>query len=301
MNVLVLGGGSSSERFISLRSAQGVAAALKEAGFNVLQRDPKDKDYLNDLPANTIVFPILHGKGGEDGKVQKELEQSGLYYLGTSSKPSVNCFDKAKTRQILADHNLPIANGEVIHRNEYQNHPLAKGQHVLKTRQEGSSIGTLIVKDPQHVDAHDVDEVFSYAATALIEEYVQGIEITVPLLDKAALPVIEIRPPAAGGFNFENKYNGATEELCPAVSISEPLQQKAQRLAEQVHSVMDCRHISRTDMIIKDDGSMIILEINTMPGMTDQSLYPLSARTAGLSFPGLMTEFVNLVKRDYGL
>lgn len=299
MNIAVLGGGDSTERAISLRSAAAVADALKKTGFDVIELDPKDGiEILDGLSKDTIVFPILHGQGGEDGKIQSELEKRGLSYLGTKSEASAVCFDKQLTLDALAQAYIPVPKGALVDAELYKTHELAKSPHVLKVARGGSSIGTYIVHDPSRIDEQKVQEVFSLDEKAVLEELVQGIEITVPILDTSALPVIEISLPEDKDFDYENKYNGNAEEICPPQSIDKNTQIKAQRLAEEVHKVLGARHLSRVDMIVKEDGSIMVLELNTMPGMTDQSLYPKSAAVAGMNMPELMKRFVNLVESE---
>lgn len=299
MKITVLGGGDSPEREVSLRSSAAVAEALATEGYEVERLDPKDIEVLNSIPGGSIVFPILHGYHGEDGFIQAELEERKLPYLGSGSKASADCFDKWKTRELLKQSGLPVALGEHVDKATYPNSQLKKGPHVLKAVGGGSSIGTYIVRDPGAVSEAAVNGVFAVSDMAVVEELVEGVEITVPILDGTALPVIEIQPPKEQEFDYENKYNGLTQELCPPVSISGEVQKTAQVLAEKAHTVLGCRHLSRVDMIVRPDNSMVILEINTMPGMTDQSLFPKSARAAGIEFPALMSRCVEMVRRDY--
>lgn len=295
--VVVLGGGPSSEREISLRSANCVRVALEKAGFGVLAVDPSHDDTY--LEQAEMVFPILHGKFGEDGAVQRLLEDKKIPFLGSDSVSSANSFDKVKTRQLLAQAGVKVPKGDFIDRADYKNHELAKIPHVLKIPDGGSSIGTYIVRDIENSKI-DLDEVFE-EGKVLIEELIKGVELTVPILDKQALPVIEIKPPKDGEFDYKNKYNGKTSEICPPVSIDESRQAEIQELAEQVHAVMGCRHLSRVDIMLDAQNQAYILEINTMPGMTDQSLYPLSAKQAGLPMPELMKKFYEMAVRDYSL
>ena len=297
MRIVVLGGGNSPERDVSLRSSKAVSDALITAGYEVLFIDPINGwDQLDTLLATDIVFPILHGAEGEDGMVQKLLEDKNIKYLGSSSTSSMLCFDKGLTLQALKAADILVADGDSdISKESYYNHRLRSVPHVLKVQRGGSSIGTYLVTDPSNVDSKKVDEVFALDDCAIIEELVQGIEITVPILDQEALPVIEIIPPVDGEFDYENKYNGKSQEICPAASIDSEHQLGAQEIALKVHEILGCRHLSRVDIIVRNDGSMVVLESNTMPGMTNQSLYPLSARVAGYSMPKLMTTFVNMV------
>lgn len=301
MNIVVLGGGDSTERAVSLRSARAVSDALKTAGFEVIQLDPIDPGVLDTIEAGSIIFPILHGTNGEDGAIQSELEKRGLPFLGTASQASKNCFNKWETRTMLSEADILFAKADMITIDHYSEHPLSTHPHVLKVHEGGSSIGTLIVREPNKVQAQEVEDVFFLDSLALIEELVEGIEITVPVLDGKALPVIEIRPPEGDEFDYENKYNGETQEICPPEKITDEQQAQARTIAEKAHSVMGCRHLSRSDFMVRPNGEIVMLEINTMPGMTDQSLFPKSARTAGMEFPELMKLFVEMVKRDYGI
>jgi D-alanine-D-alanine ligase len=299
VKVVVLGGGVSPERDVSLRSAMAVASALQEVGFESVEIDPSTADFLETIDQESIVFPILHGAGGEDGTIQKTLENLALPFLGSGSESSKSCFDKWITREVLQQHGLPVAQGEHVTIRSYDDSKLRHKPHVLKAVGGGSSIGTYMVHDLQQISKTKVEEVFTVSEWAVVEEFVEGVEITIPILDMTALPVIEIKPPTGGEFDYENKYNGQTQETCPAVSIDEITQVKAQKVAEEAHRVLGCRHLSRVDLIVRSDNSFVILEVNTIPGMTDQSLYPKSAQVAGLTFPHLMKRFIEMVKRDY--
>jgi len=144
-----------------------------------------------------------------------------------------------------------------------------------------------------------VDGIFATEENAILEELISGFEITIPVLDQTALMPLEVVPPKGGEFDYENKYNGASQELCPPLSLTKEQIKEAQRLAEQVHKIMGCRHISRTDTIMQTDGNFVVLEINTIPGLNDQSLTPKAAAQAGLSMSDLVKKFVDLVKRDF--
>lgn len=300
MKVTVLGGGTSTERDVSKRSARAVADAGREAGFEIIELDPAvTPDFFEKIEG--IVLPILHGTGGEDGAIQSELEARGIPYLGSISTVSAICFDKVKTRQSLTAAGLPVARGDRVTKDTYNGHKLAKRPHVLKVARGGSSIGTYIVRDVKNIDADKIAAVFELDQQAVIEELANGVEITIPILDGEALPVFEVVPPEGQEFDYENKYNGKTKELCPPVSINAKICGKAQRLAEKVHAVLGARHLSRVDIIVRPDDSFVILELNTMPGMTEQSFYPQAAQKADLPMPKLVEQFIDLVKRDYGL
>lgn len=299
MNIVVLGGGMSTERDVSLRSAAAVARTVRNLDYKVIELDPANGlGYLESVDEELLVMPILHGTGGEDGVIQKFLEDKSLPFLGTGSEASAICFDKHKTRQALMAAGLPVAKGDVVTAQTYYGHELAVKPHVLKVNRGGSSIGTLIVSDVATRTAEQVENIFMLDSEAILEELVTGTEITVPILDAAALPVIEIRPPVGKEFDYENKYNGQTQELCLPQSISAEAQQTAAEFALKAHQALRCRHLSRVDMILRPDGTMVILEINTMPGMTEHSLYPKSAQVAGLVMEDLMQAFIKLVVSD---
>lgn len=301
MKLVVLGGGDSPEREVSLRSAAAVADAARGCGYDVISLDPSDGLGPLDNMTDIIVLPILHGKNGEDGVIQAELEKRGLAFLGSDSVVSARCFDKWRTREQLEAAGIQVAKGALVNKDTYQKNPIAAGPHVLKILRGGSSIGTLIVRNPSSRRQNEVHEIFAMEDQAVLEELIEGTEITVPILDGSALPVIEIRPPKDKEFDYENKYNGVTAEICPPKNVSESMQTKARKVAERTHKAMDCRHLSRVDIMIDEKNNLYVLEINTMPGLTGQSLYPKSAAVAGLPMPELIRNFVGLIGRDYNL
>lgn len=187
---------------------------------------------------------------------------------------------------------------EVVTAQNYKDSELAKSPHALKVLRGGSSIGTYLVFDVSKIDQQKVADVFALDNEAVIEELIVGVEITVPVLGDEVLPVIEIVPPEDGEFDYENKYNGKSQEIVPAVSISAEKQKEAQAIALRAHEACGCRHLSRTDMMVDAKGDIYTLEINTMPGMTDQSLYPKSAKVFGLPMPELMKRFVEMVSNS---
>ena len=301
MKVVVLGGAISPERQVSLRSAKAVTEAAQTAGHEVAFADPADGlEILDDL-RDAVVLPILHGKNGEDGVIQKELEARSLPFLGSDSASSIACFDKWTTRLELTSAGILMPKAALVDEKSYNTSALAKSHHVLKIVHGGSSIGTLVVRKDEDEDEQAVSEIFAMEDKAVLEQLIEGTEITVPVLDGKALPVIEIIPPVGGEFDYDNKYNGRTQELCPPKSLSQEVQARAQALAEQVYKIMGARHLARVDMMIDGDSKIYVLEINTMPGMTGASLYPKSAAVAGYDMPALVNKFIELVRRDYNL
>lgn len=302
MKILVIGGGISSERDVSLRSSKAVYDALLSTGHDAFlyDWDGSEKWLVENAGSYDQAFPILHGEGGEDGVIQGILEKIGIRYLGTDQAHSKLCIDKQQTREILTNHAITVPVGEVVTYDQYNAHSLYRKPHVLKPVDGGSSIDTYIFPDYTVRDDKAVQDSFQKMSEYLLEEYIEGVEATVPILDGYDMPVIEIIPPENGLFDYENKYNGKTAELCPPKNIDELTQAKMKDLAQSVHNIMGCRHLSRTDMILSN-GKIYVLEVNTMPGLTAQSLFPLSAKTMGLDFESLvekMSQIVGGVQRE---
>ncbi|HVQ44440.1 MAG TPA: D-alanine--D-alanine ligase [Candidatus Saccharimonadia bacterium] len=296
MNVLVLGGGTGAEKEVSLRSAAAVCDALTDLGHHVRQVDPAEGDatVLKAAAATDLVFPMLHGTGGEDGVIQRLLDTTGKPYLGSGAAASALCFDKARFKDLLEANDILTPQSEVVTAEAFEESKLVQAPFVLKPVAEGSSVGMMLTRELPYdqAKAHDL---FHEHKTMLLEELIVGPEITVPVLGSKALPVIEIVPPSGKEFDYENKYNGATAELCPPRSVSPERQEQAQRLAERVHALSGARHLSRIDMMIDAEEKLYVLELNTMPGMTAQSLFPKSAAVAGLAWNELVKTFVDLV------
>lgn len=294
MKVLVLLGGNSNEREVSLRSGKAVAEALKTAGHEVSEYDPRQGygGLAQFVGKVDCVFPILHGRGGEDGEVQAELEKLGLKYLGADSKVSKVCFDKELFKKELDKLNILTPEREIVTKQSIQNSNITKKPYVLKPVQGGSSVDTFVVRDLSK--PYD-PRVFDHYQLMMLEELIEGTEITIPVLGNSALPVIEIIPPQGQEFDYENKYNGATQEICPPQHVDAAKQQEAQRIAELVHIKVGVRHLSRTDIIIDKDGKLWVLELNTIPGLTNQSLFPKAAAVAGISMQQLVQKFLDMV------
>ena len=296
MNILVIGGGTSSERPVSLRSAQAVYDALETNSLNIVDIYDWDgtEEWLNrEVKKYDVVFPVLHGEGGEDGKIQRILERNKVAFVGTDSLRSAECINKTATKNILRKHGIRVPKGQVVTYQQYIAHDLYNKAHVLKPVIGGSSIDTFIFPElSSRVDA-DITKAFEVHHTLLVEEYITGIEITVPILVDKKLPIIEIIPPKNATFDYANKYNGKTQELCPAVHLSKDQQNEAYDIAKSVHSVMGCRHLSRTDMIVQNN-EIVVLEINTMPGFTSQSLFPRAAAVFGFNMQDLTMYLVQL-------
>lgn len=299
MKILVLCGGDSSERDISFRSAACVIDALRDSGHEVLEYDTADG--LNGIKIFSdkvdVVFPILHGRDGEDGVVQAKLEELGMKYLGATSDVSRLCFDKAAFKEAVGILGIKVPRGEMVTRQSITDSELIKNPFVLKPNDGGSSIDTYIIRSP--IDTVlDYDDIFSRHTEMLLEELITGKEITVPVLDNLALPVIEIIPPEDAEFDYENKYNGKTLEICPPQNVDADHQKQAQAISEKIHIALGVRHISRTDIIIDGSGTLYVLELNTIPGLTETSLFPKSALVSGMDMKQLTERLLDLTLSD---
>ena len=294
--VIVLCGGSSPEREVSLRSGAAVATALTANGHEVRIVDPQDglQHYGAELEYAEVVFPILHGTGGEDGQAQQTLEAIHVPYVGSSSSSSALCFDKQRTKQRLMDAGIVTPRGVSVTLDTMWESPLSANPFVLKPIEGGSSIDTFIVRNPDDADKLAIEETLRRYEQMLLEELIGGLEVTVGVLGDEALPAVEIIPPEGGNFDYDNKYNGNTAEICPPTHLTAEQQQQVKDLAITIHHTLDCRDFSRTDFILDDSGVFYALETNTLPGMTDQSLFPKAAMAAGITMQNLVDRLVSM-------
>lgn len=290
--IIVLCGGTSSEREVSLRSGNAVAAALKEAGHDVTVLDTDCPDAA--LQTCDVVFPVLHGVGGEDGKTQARLEALQLPYVGSNSESSRLCMDKSSYRLALGSQGFLFPAGGRFSYESYAASELCHKPHVVKPIDGGSSVDTYIVRDMTRYDEATVRQLFEQYGDMIVEELIVGDEVTVGVLGEEALPIIEIIPPQNEEFDYENKYNGKTQELIPAVHVKTTDQLAVQDLALKAHKAAGCRDFSRTDFIISNDGRYYLLETNTIPGMTAQSLFPKMAAAIGLDMPALCDTLIKM-------
>ncbi len=295
-HILVLAGGNSDEREVSLKSGASVKKALTAYGYIVTMFDPIDglDSLQKNLPGIDAVLPALHGEGGEDGSIQEFLEQQDIPFIGSGSVASRLCFDKWAYKEHLLINKFPCPNGALVDNDSFWDHLLSEQPFVLKPYDGGSSIDTFIVRDPDTMDTDAIRDALERYDRMLIEELITGIETTVAVLGDRALPMVEIVPPADQEFDYENKYNGKTQEFCPPKNVSPEMQIQAAKLALDIHKSTGCKDLSRTDIIVAPDNSLYVLETNTIPGLTDQSLLPKAALQAGLTMPDLVDTLVTL-------
>lgn len=291
LQIVVLSGGPSAEREVSLRSGAAVARALRGLGHGVAEVDPVPGRLA--LPSGLdVVFLALHGTYGEDGTVQAELEQLGIPYTGCGVEASRLAFDKVATKERCLAAGVPTARFTVL---EEASTPWPAGWRppvVLKPVCQGSSVGLQFVDDPATFPAA-LAAALAHDRRVLMEERIIGRETTVGILEGRALPVVEVRP-RAGAYDYRNKYTaGATEYFCPA-DFDPATAARLQEAALGAFAAVGGRDYARVDVMVRPDGSPVVLEVNTLPGMTETSLLPKAAAAAGLDFPALCGRMVQL-------
>ena len=294
LHITVLRGGPSAEREVSLRSGTAVAQALRSLGHQVDEVDPIPGDLQ--IPAGTqVVFLALHGTYGEDGTVQSELEELGLPYTGCGVSASLYAFDKILTKRRCLKAGVPSARFE---RFIDASAPWPNGWKppvVLKPTRQGSSVGLQFVDRIEDFPSA-LAESLGHGGEVLMEERIVGRETTVGILDGSPLPVVEVRP-KSGSYDYTNKYTaGRTEYFCPADFEAAVTAQIQQAALAAFHAVGG-RDYARVDVMVQPDGSPVVLEVNTLPGMTETSLLPKAAAAAGIPFPQLCERMVQLALR----
>ncbi|WP_082233970.1 D-alanine--D-alanine ligase [Halobacillus massiliensis] len=305
MKIAVLYGGVSGEREVSLSTGKGVIAALENKGHEVLGIDfnPSKLDELLQLDVD-LVFIALHGRYGEDGKIQGLLDMLEIPYVGSGVLASALAMDKAKSKQIFSKEGIHTAVSQAYSIQQFNDIEEITQKirqeftvpFVVKPNQEGSTLGLTIIKD----DAQ-IDEAVKLAAASdsviLVEDFISGREVTVPVIGKQgeeeALPVIEIIPKSEY-YDYESKYKpGGSEHIVPA-KIDDELTRQLQEHSVKAHQLLGCKTYSRVDFIIDGNNKPVILEVNTLPGMTPTSLFPDSAKVLGWSYDDLIDRFVSL-------
>ena len=282
--VNVLYGGVSSERDVSLKSGATIAAALRRAGFKVELSDIRKCAVTDTMRKCDVVYPVLHGGFGEDGKLQRELEKAELRFVGSGSKSSALMIDKLETKKLLDEIKVPTARWAKISKNECAIPEKLNFPVMVKAPCEGSSVGIVKVNSPAEWD-DALKTVFEYSDELLVEEFIEGVEISIPILNASVLDAIEIVPPG-GVYDWDAKYdykNGVTQYFCPPKSLDPEVVKLAQEYALKFYHSARCRDILRVDFIVSKDGVPYILEGNNLPGNTEHSLVPQAARAAGIS------------------
>jgi D-alanine-D-alanine ligase len=296
LHITVLLGGPGEEREVSLRSGKAVIEALQSLGHRVDEVDPRAADWRLG-PGTEVVFLALHGEYGEDGQVQARLEADGVPYTGTGVRGSELAFDKELTKNIFAEKGIPTPRWLMVNSIGSPAPVGLPAPWVLKPVRQGSSVGLQLVDDASQWESA-LAAAGEHGGKILCEECVEGREITVGILDGKALPIVEIQP-RKGAFDYHNKYTvGATDFVCPADFSAERTEAIA-RLGVEAFEAVEGRDFGRVDMMLDTDLNPFVLEVNTLPGLTQNSLLPRAAAAAGIDFPALCGRMVELaVKRN---
>lgn len=341
MNIILITGGPSSEREVSISSSKSILKAIKELGHNVKLIDPiygSEKVSEEDIFMNAVkkespsieklreikqsfnrnilqcinsdifdkidlAFLGLHGKFGEDGKIQTLLELRGIRYTGSDVFSSALAMDKDISKIILKSSEIETPEWLSLKKNKKSDFEKINRlildtigyPCVIKPNDEGSTVGLSIVQpDVEDIQLkNSIELAFSYSDKIIIEKYITGRELTVPVIGNEAFPVIEIRP-KDGFYDYEHKYTkGMTEYFCPAEILPET-EKKAKAYALKAHEAIGCSVYSRVDFILDDENKLYCLEVNTLPGMTETSLVPKSASATGMSFTQLIEKIIQL-------
>ncbi len=302
LKVGVIMGGPSFEYEISVLTGQNVLGNLdkeKFEGFDILISRKGEWKPAEVLKKADVVFNALHGEFGEDGQVQKIFEKNKIPYTGSTAKASYLAMNKERAKKLFRKAGLKTPlDIKVCSKNKHFPFPPFKLPWIIKPLSRGSSVGIFLNKNRREYNSL-LKKCFKYDSIALIEEYLNGREFSCGILENFrgekyfALPPIEIIPPQQKDFfDYQAKYNGTTQEICPA-QISKKISLEIQEITKKAHCVLGCRHYSRSDIILTKKG-IYILEVNTLPGLTKESLLPKEAKVVGLSFKDLISHIIEL-------
>jgi D-alanine-D-alanine ligase len=302
LRVAVVCGGNSPEAEVSRVSAKGVTRALRKT-YKAVESFELGAGLTALLEAfrPDVVFPVLHGPPGEDGTFQGYLEILGYAYVGSDVPASAFAMDKIVAKRVFAGRALPLVKDCVVERRSGVSQAQAKIMKALGTRvvikpaRQGSALGVTLI-DRQEELAEGLALAFEYDERLLIEQRIEGKEITVGVLDTdkgpQAFPVIEIKTPQDSWYDYEHRYTaGLSDHIVPAeLSVAQTI--RLQAIAVAAHEALGCRDLSRADFIVPSDSVEFLLEVNTLPGMTPTSLYPDGAAAAGINFPEMVSYLV---------
>jgi len=298
----ILMGGASTEREISLKSGSAVYEALKNNNYNVIPLDLTteiEKEVISMIKKAdiSIAFIALHGRFGEDGTIQKILEDLRIPYTGSGKTASRIAMDKVASRKIFQHHNIPVPKFIVVNKKkEYSLEMIAEALKtlplVVKPATQGSSVGVSLIHDFQDLDKA-VSLAFQFSSKIIIEEYIKGRELTVGILEDKPLPIIEIVPKEKF-FDYRAKYqSGKTNYVVPA-ELPDNITKNVQEIGLRAHKAINCKAFSRIDLILDLENRPVILEINSIPGLTLTSLLPKAASALNIDFSELCLRLIRL-------
>ena len=292
--VVVLAGGPSCEREISLVSGKAVADALAEKGFEVQTLDPIG-NFLESLKANNgcSIFLALHGTFGEDGTIQRILEKEGLPYTGSGPEASERAFDKSQAQALFKKEGLRIPEFRIFQKHDALHFPKSFPiPAVVKPTCSGSSVGvSILLKEADFVKA--AREAFRYSDSILVERYVHGRELTVGILGGEALPIVEVIAERKF-YDYEAKYKDSRTHYEVPADLTANQAEEVSKMALIAYKILGCEVMARVDIILADDGKPVVLEVNTLPGLTGKSLLPKAAKARGFDFGDLCVRILEL-------
>lgn len=304
MRIIVLMGGSSTEREVSLCTGRAVASGLRSLNYDVIEYDinPFHGKGIEDLIRSGLLFDVdivfiaLHGGEGEDGRIQAVLELLGVAYTGSGVEASAVCMDKIATKIFFEHYCLPTPEWFVLDDSNPtsgivdQIEAIGGFPVVVKPSDQGSTVGVSIVLSKEQIESA-VAEARRYSERILIEKYIDGRELSVPVLCEEVFPIVEIIP-STGFYDYTRKYTkGETDYRCPA-DLDDNVRKKIENSALKAFQVLGCSGVARVDVRLGRDGTGYLLEVNTIPGMTETSLVPMAAQAIGISFPNLLERIV---------
>ena len=290
LKVGILMGGPSEEREISLLTGNAVAEACQNLGYTV-HKFPFHYDHrklLNDLQEQDIIFNALHGGIGENGKIQAWMNKNGIKNTGSGPEASALCMDKGKSKSIARNHNIPTPKWEML--NSIDDRPTLPIPYVVKPNDQGSTVGLTIVHNESEIEPA-IHKAFDHGDLVMVEDYIQGHELTVTVLGQKAYPIVEIKP-SHELYDYECKYTpGMSRYICPA-ELPDEITQKIQQDTEKIFKELGCEVYARADYLLDENEKHYFLEMNTLPGMTSTSLVPKSVQAAGMTFEALVKTII---------
>jgi len=296
--VTVLAGGPSSERQISIKSGEAVYKALARIKVDANLMDADD-DFPEKIKKEKpdIVFIALHGRFGEDGSVQTILEELGIPYIGSGVRASKLALDKIASREIFFANGITVPRYTVFEKEKGRQGLLSDFTvpFVVKPQNEGSSIGLTVVREPSAL-GEALEKALRYDKKVLVEEYIHGKEITVGILGERALPVVEIVVKNQV-YDYDAKYEDKDTLYVVPADLAKDDYEKAQAIALKAHNTLGCRDFSRVDMRMDEERDISVLEVNTIPGMTERSLLPKAAAASGITFEDLCLKLINMADK----
>lgn len=309
LRIYVVCGGVSSEREVSIESGKAVAYALTDYGYTDVSIFYLEENNLQKLIEQKpdLVYLALHGKGGEDGTIQGALDLAGIKYTGPGVAASAMCMDKILTKYVLKANNIPTAAFIAVNKFDFKSlddiaQYILKAFNlpvVVKAPNQGSSIGVHIVKKSEDL-LSAIEDVFNYGTNLLAEEYINGKEVTLPIIGNEELeflPDVEIVSENEF-YDFASKYSkGMSHHIIPS-RISDECRQQMLAIGEKTYRTLGCKGISRIDFLVSDTRGPVVLEVNTSPGMTAMSLFPDAASRAGIVFGELVEKVIGLAMSD---